>query len=104
MRAVSAGGANAGAEVVAAPRSPSFRAHFEDHFTPGVPVAISGASSGHGHGDPVDVETALHSHLIYLWEITVNDRVHTYFPISTDTSQRRTEVKTSVASCRFLIC
>ena len=25
----------------------------------------------------VDVETALHSHLIYLWKITVNDRVHT---------------------------
>ena len=60
--------------------------------------------SGSGHGDPVDVGTAWHSHLMYLWEITVNDRVHTYFPISTDTSQRRTEVKTSVAFCYFLIC
>ena len=36
--------------------------------------------SGSGHGDPADVETGLHSHLIYLLEITVNNRIHSNFP------------------------
>ena len=60
--------------------------------------------SGSGHGDPVDVETALHSHLIHLEETTVNDRFHTYFLISKNTSQRRTKVKMIGTSCDFLIC